>query len=70
MSLSIKYTTPACIKCKKNSLVDVPLAGLRKWQGGSLIQEAFPTLSADEREVLMTGIHPQCWDDIFGGEED
>jgi hypothetical protein len=32
---------------------------------GRLIQEVFPELSADEREFMISGIHPACWDDMF-----
>jgi hypothetical protein len=39
--------------------------GLALWESGTLIQEAFPTLSADEREFLMTGIGPTEWDELF-----
>jgi len=31
------------------------------WQGGELIQNAMPNLTADEREFLMTGITPEEW---------
>lgn len=33
-----------------------------------LVQEAFSYLSADEREMLKTGICPTCWEKMFGGE--
>ena len=33
---------------------------------GMLIQEAYPTLSADQREFLLSGIVPQEWDKYFG----
>lgn len=32
---------------------------------GMLIQHAFPDLSADEREFLMTGITPEEWNETF-----
>ena len=32
---------------------------------GALIQNAFPYLSADEREFLMTGTPPEVWDELF-----
>ena len=32
-----------------------------QWQGGSLIQDALPYLSDDEREILMTGICVDCF---------
>ena len=40
--------------------------GMQAWKRGELIQNAFPTLSADVREFIMSGITPQEWDDMFG----
>jgi hypothetical protein len=37
-----------------------------KWKGGLLIQQAFPFLTADEREFIMTGTPPNVWNQIFG----
>ena len=39
------------------------------WQTGMLIQDAFPTLDAGQREFIKTGITPQEWEDTFGNEE-
>ena len=33
-----------------------------------LAQEAFPELSADEREFIISGIHPTEWHELFGNE--
>lgn len=33
---------------------------------GQLIQNAFPNLTADQREFMMTGITPKEWKLIFG----
>ena len=35
------------------------------WLGGKLVQDAFPNLSADDREFIMTGITPDEWDETF-----
>jgi len=35
---------------------------------GMLIQVAFPTLTADQREFLRTGITPEEWANIFSKE--
>lgn len=40
------------------------------WQDGALVQDAFPYLSADEREMLISGICPDCWERTFGDDED
>lgn len=34
------------------------------------IQNIFPYLSAGERELLLSGICPDCWNKMFGGEDD
>ena len=45
--------------------IDVTQAQLDAWQAGTLIQDAMPNLSADEREFIKTGITAEEWDDMF-----
>ena len=33
-----------------------------------LIQDIIPDHSRAEREQLLTGVHPECFDDMFRGE--
>jgi hypothetical protein len=35
------------------------------WENGMLIQNAFPYLTPDEREFLMTGITAEEWNKVF-----
>lgn len=53
---------------KENSLeLDITEEELYDYiNGGKLIQEAFPWLSAEEREFILTGITPEDWKSIFG----
>jgi hypothetical protein len=37
---------------------------------GGFIQDAFPSLSADDREFLISGTTPEEWDDLFGDIEE
>jgi len=39
---------------------------IARWQGGELIQNVWPHLSADQREFLISGITPNQWKDMFG----
>ena len=39
--------------------------GKTAYKEGALIQRAFPFLSDDEREFLMSGLTPDMWDDLF-----
>ena len=48
--------------------LDVTQEQLDLWQGGKLIQNAFPHLNADEREFIKTGITAQEWDNAFGSD--
>lgn len=57
-----------CRHCEKTYVMRVSLADLDKRNKGMLIQEAFPYLSADMREMFITGICGKCYDKIFGVE--
>lgn len=50
--------------------ITTKLSDANEWLNGGLIQNCFPYLSPDEREILMTGIDSQTWDDMFGDTED
>lgn len=39
------------------------------WQNGAYVQDAFPHLSADDREFIISGLLPGQWEELFGGEE-
>jgi hypothetical protein len=65
------YATRKCSRCGKGGIVMVNEDELFKWLSGSLIQEAFPNMPIPIREQLMSGIHPECWEQIFAfAEED
>lgn len=57
--------TPRCCVCRKTSTLEVEADGYAAWKRGALIQRALPSMSADQREMLLTGTHPECWDDLF-----
>ena len=48
---------------KENTMViDVTDEQIWDWQDGTLIQNAMPNLTPDEREFIMTGIMPESWE--------
>ena len=59
-----------CPICRKSNLINVCSDDYEAWQNGTLIQDAFPYLSAEDRECLMTGFCSECWDKMFGMEEE
>lgn len=38
------------------------------YDSGAKIQDAFPFLSSDEREFLISGLTPETWNKLFGDE--
>ena len=52
--------------------IDLPITQeqLTAWTAGTLIQEAMPQLSADEREFVMTGVTAPEWAEEFGQDDD
>lgn len=66
----MKTITTKCPKCKGITTIDVDETQYLNWKRGVVIQKAFPTLNADDRERLTTGICPPCWDSLFGEDED
>lgn len=59
-----------CPFCGQFHYVEVGERDFYAWQDGELVQVAFPYLSADDREMLISGICPTCWDKMFSSEED
>lgn len=58
--------TPACMFCGQVSEVEVPVAAAKALDAGALIQDALPGAPAPERELVRSGIHPDCWTAGFG----
>lgn len=59
-----------CPFCGKANFIEVNEMDYLDWSDGELAQVAFPYLSADEREMLISGICPTCWDKMFGGDDE
>jgi hypothetical protein len=39
------------------------------WHEGALIQDAMPDATVDQREFLISGCTPECWDSLHTGVE-
>jgi len=56
-----KTTSQMCMNISPEQFMECYI----RWQNGELIQNAFPMLSADEREFILTGITPDQWNSMF-----
>jgi len=55
-----------CIKCGSTTNIAVEQDDLKRYMNKEgLVQEIFPYLSSDERELIISGICPACWNKIF-----
>ncbi len=50
--------------------ITVKLNDANEWINGGLIQQCFPYLSVNDREILMTGIDSETWNSMFPSEDE
>lgn len=43
----------------------VERTSLEEWQEGKLIQDALPNLTPEQREAMISGMCPTCWNRTF-----
>lgn len=58
--------TTTCPVCGENHILSLEQDQLKKYKEGAYIQDAFPDLPPDERELLLSGIDAACWRKAFG----
>ena len=51
-------------------LMDVKMIDLAAYEDGALIQSAFPYLTSEQRELILTGLTDDVWGEMFGDEEE
>lgn len=57
-----------CVQCKETQTIVTKTEGFKSYSQGQLIQNAFPDVSDSNREFMISGICPNCWDKLFGEE--
>ena len=63
----MKVTKKSLTSGKEHTMnLDITEEQIRAYEGGALLQDAFPNLNPDEREFYKTGITPTEWTEIFG----
>jgi hypothetical protein len=67
---TINVRTKRCFHCGDTTVVALNATAFAAWQGGAYIQDAFPHMKADERELLISGTHPACWTAMFSDDEE
>lgn len=68
--MMITIQTPRCQMCQQSTFIEVDVDRLQRFQAGEHIQLVWPDKPADWRELLLTGTHPKCWDDMWKDDND
>jgi ssDNA-binding Zn-finger/Zn-ribbon topoisomerase 1 len=60
-----------CPKCKNSMDIEAsPEQYMKYVENRDSIQDVFPELKREDRERLITGICPECWNKMFKKNED
>lgn len=65
----VKVIEVKCIGCGVVSHLQVNALGLERLKTVH-VQHAFPELNADEREMVLTGTHTKCWDEMMMDDDE
>ena len=58
-----------CNFCDVRKALQGSTDALDRYNSGTKIQVAFPLMSADDRELILNGTCPDCYDKLYGKEE-
>jgi hypothetical protein len=61
--------TPICSFCGNTGSITLTNDELADLEAGAAIQDAAGRLPRATREQFISGIHPDCWDSLFGDLE-
>jgi len=68
MKIIVQRTSPVTGK-DNHMVVFATHEQLIAWHEGALIQDALPDATVDQREFLISGCTPACWESMFGAED-
>jgi hypothetical protein len=58
-----------CVECHEHTFVKVRKEQLDMFLAGAKVQDAFPELTIDIRELFLSGFCGTCWNDVMKDEE-
>ncbi|NDB57095.1 hypothetical protein EB001_01395 [bacterium] len=62
------YATRRCPYCHKTGSIAVDEKELFTYLRGEYVHKAFLSLTVPLREQIISGVHPECWQEMFGQE--
>ena len=59
----LELSRKTCTFC---TVLELDEQRIKNWRDGAYIQNVFPDLTPDQRELMMTGTCGECWDKMMG----
>lgn len=69
-TVTLAYATRPCMGCGESSVLALDAELYARWQGGEYVQDVWPDWTPGQRELLITGTHPECWERMFPEDDD
>lgn len=70
MADTVFVYSPPCLGCGQTTKLEITAEQRQRYYfDREFIQDVFPDWTPDQRELLITGTHPDCWDRLFGDED-
>ena len=67
----IRFQPHDCVVCgKHHDSIVLDAERYYQWKAGSCIQDVFPEMTKEQREILISGTCPECWDVLFPEEDE
>lgn len=60
--------TNVCRHCNIQNVILLNNEDYLRWTSGHYVQDVFTWLNVDDREIIMTGTHSKCWNEMFPQE--
>jgi len=58
-----------CRTCRGTTSLTVDKDKYEEWRRGALVQNCFPDMSVEDRELLVSQTCDKCWQEMFPAEE-
>ncbi len=62
--------TYQCFMCNKDNVIVVDKVKYNRFLAGAFAQNVWPELSSGDREVLISGTHNECWNEMWPDEDE
>jgi hypothetical protein len=61
----------SCMHCGKDTFIKITEEQYNRWiNNREYVQDIFPQLDKEQREQMISGTHPKCWNEMFGSLEE